>query len=221
MNYSNKQYPGINTIMPNTRPRYYAELRNLSRPHGRWSWVALAWGALGAAFADPTALSRLGRTCREATHCVARSAAAWRACCLARHPHLRRDGGDAARWRAAAHFAGLRRTGRPALPPATACCVPRLRRELKVLTEEPVAGLSALPREKDIRVWLATVDGPADTMYAGGRFRLSLQFAAAYPLQPPRVRFLTRVFHPNVDIASGAVCVALLTAAHWTPAART
>ena len=182
--------------------------------------VAGRGDALGAAFADPTALSRLGRTCREATHCVARSAAAWRACCLARHPHLRRAGGDAARWRAAAHFAGLRQTRRPALPPATACCVPRLRRELKVLTEEPVAGLSALPREKDIRVWLATVDGPADTAYAGGRFRLALQFADDYPLQPPRVRFLTRVFHPNVDIASGAVCVDLLTDAHWTPAAN-
>ena len=138
---------------------------------------------------------------------------------LARHPHLRRAGGDAAA-RAAAHFAGLRQTRRPALPPATACCVPRLRRELKVLTEEPVAGLSALPREKDIRVWLATVDGPADTMYAGGRFRLSLQFADDYPLQPPRVRFLTQVFHPNVDVASGAVCVDLLTDAHWTPAAN-
>ena len=89
-----------------------------------------------------------------------------------------------------------------------------------MLTEEPVAGLSALPREKDIRVWLATVDGPADTMYAGGRFRLSLQFADDYPLQPPRVRFLTQVFHPNVDVASGAVCVDLLTDAHWTPAAN-
>ena len=34
------------------------------------------------------------------------------------------------------------------------------------------------------------------------------------------MRFLTRVFHPNVDIASGAVCVDLLTDAHWTPAAN-
>ena len=78
----------------------------------------------------------------------------------------------------------------------------------------------AAAREGHIRVWLATVDGPADTMYAGGRFRLSLQFADDYPLQPPRVRFLTQVFHPNVDVASGAVCVDLLTDAHWTPAAN-
>jgi len=183
--------------------------------------VAGRGDALGARFLTSTTLSRLGRTCRAATHCVARSAAAWRACALARHPHLHaRRGGDAASWRAAAHFAAIRHGPPALLPPPTACCVPRLRRELKWLAEAPVAGLTAMPRERDIKVWLACVEGPLRTMYAGGRFRLALQFDDQYPLVPPRVRFLTRVFHPNVDVASGAVCVDLLTDEHWTPAAN-
>lgn len=46
-------------------------------------------------------------------------------------------------------------------------------------------------------------------MYSGLRYRLSLEFPAGYPYQPPRVKFLTSCFHPNVD-NQGFICLDIL-----------
>jgi len=85
-----------------------------------------------------------------------------------------------------------------------------------MLTRAP-AGVSACPRDdSDVRKWSATIDGPPDSPFFGGRFRLSLDFPPDYPLRAPAVAFRSRLFHPNVDPRSGAVCVDLLEDARWT-----
>lgn len=63
------------------------------------------------------------------------------------------------------------------------------------------------------------VPGPSDSeeplpvhhhqVYSGLRYRLSLEFPAGYPYQPPRVKFLTSCFHPNVD-NQGFICLDIL-----------
>jgi ubiquitin-protein ligase len=45
----------------------------------------------------------------------------------------------------------------------------------------------------------------------GGRFRLSLQVPYQYPIAAPRVRFLHRVCHPNVNIKAGPAPTVLCT----------
>lgn len=40
--------------------------------------------------------------------------------------------------------------------------------------------------------------GPSETPYEGGVFQLAFSVPEQYPLQPPQVRFLTKIFHPNV-----------------------
>lgn len=40
--------------------------------------------------------------------------------------------------------------------------------------------------------------GPSETPYDGGVFQLAFSVPEQYPLQPPQVRFLTKIFHPNV-----------------------
>jgi ubiquitin-protein ligase len=40
--------------------------------------------------------------------------------------------------------------------------------------------------------------GPDDTPWEGGTFKLLLEFNEDYPNKPPSVRFLTRMFHPNI-----------------------
>lgn len=52
---------------------------------------------------------------------------------------------------------------------------------------------------------------------AAGRWLISIAIPNAYPLQAPKMRFVTPIVHPNVGLASGEICLDLLKDA-WTPA---
>ena len=43
----------------------------------------------------------------------------------------------------------------------------------------------------------------------GGCFRAKLVFPSEYPLMPPKMKFVTPIFHPNI-YASGEVCISIL-----------
>jgi ubiquitin-protein ligase len=45
-----------------------------------------------------------------------------------------------------------------------------------------------------------------DTPYSGGVFNLDFQFPQAYPFEPPEIKFLTRVYHPNIRSQTGEIC---------------
>jgi len=61
-----------------------------------------------------------------------------------------------------------------------------------------------------------TFQGPEDTPYAGGRFDVDIVIPEAYPFQPVKMKFITKVYHPNVSSASGAICLDILKDA-WSP----
>lgn len=75
----------------------------------------------------------------------------------------------------------------------------RLKMELKTLRTDPPEGIEAIPLDVKCCHWQATIRGPADSPYAGGLFYLYLQVPYSYPMSPPTVRFVTRIFHPNVS----------------------
>ena len=54
-------------------------------------------------------------------------------------------------------------------------------------------------------------------MYEGGTFHIDIQIGASYPFEPPKMKFLTKVWHPNVSSASGAICLDVLKD-QWSPA---
>lgn len=52
---------------------------------------------------------------------------------------------------------------------------------------------------EDLHEWYARLHAPDDGPYAGGRFELVIRVPDTYPSRPPVMRFITRVFHPNVN----------------------
>jgi ubiquitin-conjugating enzyme E2 S len=60
------------------------------------------------------------------------------------------------------------------------------------------------------------MEGPADTPYVGKYFILRFTFGPDFPTTPPTAHFLTKVYHPNVDISTGAICVNTLKR-DWKP----
>ncbi|XP_060193993.1 ubiquitin-conjugating enzyme E2 2-like [Lycium barbarum] len=81
----------------------------------------------------------------------------------------------------------------------------RLMRDLKRLHQDPPAGINGAPVDNNIiMLWNVVIFGPDDTPWDGGETMLTLQFTEDYPNKPPRVRFISRMFHPNIH-ADGSI----------------
>ncbi|KAJ0070376.1 hypothetical protein NL108_007754, partial [Boleophthalmus pectinirostris] len=108
------------------------------------------------------------------------------------------------------------------------------------LQEDPPAGVSGAPSENNIMVWNAVIFGPEGTPFEDGEkyilhkfdayfvktinvvnamlsgtFKLIVEFTEEYPNKPPTVRFVSKMFHPNV-YADGSICLDILQN-RWSP----
>jgi ubiquitin-conjugating enzyme (huntingtin interacting protein 2) len=95
----------------------------------------------------------------------------------------------------------------------------RLQREFRELLTPSAAeaGFDVEWVEGNPLHWKAQFRGPPDTPHAGGPFLVDVLFGAGYPFDPPKIKFETKVWHPNVSSASGAICLDILKDA-WSPA---
>jgi ubiquitin-conjugating enzyme E2 D/E len=86
------------------------------------------------------------------------------------------------------------------------------------MDREPLPGCTAGPEKPgDIRKWKAIIVGPPETPYEGGMFHLEINFPNDYPFKPPHCRFVTKIYHPNIN-SEGGICVDILKATSWSPA---
>jgi ubiquitin-conjugating enzyme E2 T len=92
---------------------------------------------------------------------------------------------------------------------ASAMALSRMRREVAALAADPPPGVWAAPHGDSLLELDAQLAGPAGTPYAGGVFRLEVRVPGRYPVEPPAVRFLTPIYHPNID-ADGRICLDIL-----------
>jgi len=66
--------------------------------------------------------------------------------------------------------------------------------------------------------WLATINGPADSPYVGGFFKVDIVIPSNYPFGAPKFKFVTPVYHPNVS-KDGSICIPELKE-KWVPAMK-
>ncbi|XP_017059313.1 ubiquitin-conjugating enzyme E2 D3 [Drosophila ficusphila] len=109
------------------------------------------------------------------------------------------------------HPAGAERTSE-----SEQICIRRLRKDLSEIAMNPMEGYEVEVVDDNLLHWMATIPGPADSPYAGGRFKLDLLFTTQFPFSPPYIKFSTRIFHCNIA-TNGYVCLNILRS-EWSPA---
>ena len=82
----------------------------------------------------------------------------------------------------------------------------RMKREFQLLESDPPHGVGAWAKGDSLTVLEAQLTGPRDTPYEGGTFLLEVIVPDRYPFEPPKIRFLTPVYHPNID-SGGRICL--------------
>jgi len=112
--------------------------------------------------------------------------------------------------------------------------------ETERLTKDAPPGISAKPHEDNLRYFEVVIAGPVSSPFEGacgfgtlrvlcqtvltaahihsrggppgGTFKLELFLPEDYPMAPPKVRFLTKIYHPNID-RLGRICLDILSGA--------
>jgi len=89
----------------------------------------------------------------------------------------------------------------------------RIQREFREVVKSREIAESGVQLElvtDDLTELAGTIAGPPDTPYAGGKFRLEIKIPDTYPFNPPKVRFITKIWHPNISSVTGAICLDIL-----------
>ena len=79
--------------------------------------------------------------------------------------------------------------------------VRRITEEFRELNRSPIVNLGifcGLQNDNDIRNWKCSLIVPCNTPYKGGIFVINIRFPQNYPNYPPKVRFITPIYHINV-----------------------
>ena len=94
----------------------------------------------------------------------------------------------------------------------------RLSREFTMQINNPIDNVSfTLPNENNLLEWNFIILGPSGSPYEGGIYNGIIIFPTSYPHDPPKVRFTSKLFHPNVyngDVTGehkiGDLCISIL-----------
>ncbi|MES1917311.1 MAG: hypothetical protein MHM6MM_009048 [Cercozoa sp. M6MM] len=90
--------------------------------------------------------------------------------------------------------------------------------ELKDIAKHGASvGLSVTTVDNDSRHWRGFFPGPDGTVYENGTFLVDIQIPENYPFEPPKMKFVTKIWHPNVSSVTGAICLDILKD-EWSPA---
>ena len=95
----------------------------------------------------------------------------------------------------------------------------RIRKEIERLKNEPIPNINIYTNDANFTKFSAQLYNLKDSPYENGLFELEIQIPERYPFEPPIIKFLTPIYHPNIDEA-GRICLDLLKSApdgNWKP----
>jgi ubiquitin-conjugating enzyme E2 A len=90
----------------------------------------------------------------------------------------------------------------------------RLNKELTKLNNDTIEGI-IINEPTSLFEWNVQILGPKDTPFEEGIFDIKIIFDNTYPIKPPSVKFLSKIFHPNIYF-DGKICVDILQN-EWAP----
>ncbi|GLJ24566.1 hypothetical protein SUGI_0469430 [Cryptomeria japonica] len=95
----------------------------------------------------------------------------------------------------------------------------RVQRELtQIEKDKNLTGVSIkVFEENDMSHMCGTIAGPMDSPYEQGSFQIDIRLPDGYPFEPPKMQFITKVWHPNISSQNGAICLDILKN-QWSPA---
>ena len=100
---------------------------------------------------------------------------------------------------------------RAAANPPKGLAAPSLKRVKRILAEiadyqrNPHPNVEIYPCEEQLDFWRVLLVGPSSTPYEGGVFLLYVKFPTNYPQVAPEMRFVTPIYHCNVN-GHGKIC---------------
>lgn len=95
----------------------------------------------------------------------------------------------------------------------------RLSKELQKIAQAPPKGICLYSKDDKYNVLEANIVGPENTPYSNGIFHLEIFVPDNYPFCPPSIKFLTKIYHPNID-EGGRICLDLIKMppiGNWRP----
>lgn len=97
----------------------------------------------------------------------------------------------------------------------------RLQKEIQDILKDTHSGITVTSPQgssdiTDFTHFKGHFRGPPDTPYEGGQYEVDIRITPEYPFKPPEMKFLTKIWHPNVSSQTGAICLDTLGAA-WSP----
>ena len=93
----------------------------------------------------------------------------------------------------------------------------RIMKEMQTVKDDPAARITLdFVSESDIHHLKGTFLGPPGTPYENGKFIVDIEVPMEYPFKPPKMKFDTKVYHPNISSVTGAICLDILKNA-WSP----
>eukprot|EP01113_Clastostelium_recurvatum_P046443 TRINITY_DN813_c0_g1_i1.p2 TRINITY_DN813_c0_g1~~TRINITY_DN813_c0_g1_i1.p2 ORF type:complete len:160 (+),score=33.87 TRINITY_DN813_c0_g1_i1:42-482(+) len=91
----------------------------------------------------------------------------------------------------------------------------RLQKELKDFQSDAPDWCKAELAGDNMFKWKGSIVGPDGTPYEKGIFSVELDIPEEYPFKPPKIRFTTKIYHPNIK-SDGTVCTEVLSDG-WSP----